>query len=155
MLSGKSVFAATMSALLLAACSGMQNPLVPPKPSPQEVAHQEGEMLAAAGFVQVPLDTPVRQLRMAQLVPLKVQYVVGRTGTIHYWMADPYGCECLYRGSEQAYQKYEQYKMTENFNAQQAEIAQNSVEAAEVEQMDDNMALMNPYGIGFGPDYGW
>jgi hypothetical protein len=155
MRSEKPLFAAVIIGLTLAACSGMSNPLVAPKPTPQEVAEQEGQMLAAAGFVQIPLDTPVRQQRMTTLVPLKVQYIVGRTGTIHYWMADPYGCECLYRGTEEAYQKYEQYKMDQQFNKQQAEIAQNSMEAAEVEQMDDNMELMNPYGIGFGPDYGW
>lgn len=153
---GKTFFAAAVIALAVVGCSGMQNPLAPaPPPTQEQVAHQEGQMLAAAGFVQVPIDNDLRKLRASQLVPLKVQYIVGRTGTLHYWMSDPYGCECLYRGTEQAYQKYEKYKMDEQFNAQTAEIAQNSVENAESEQMWDNMELMNPYGVGFGPLYGY
>ena len=70
-------------------------------------------------------------------------------------MSDPYGCECLYRGTEEAYQKYEKYRMQQQFNAEQAEIAQNSVENLEAEQIYDNMELMDPYGIGFGPLYGY
>jgi hypothetical protein len=112
-------------------------------------------MLAAAGFVVVPLDSPLRQQRMNSLVPLRVQYIVGRTGNIHYWMADPYDCQCLYRGDEQAYQRYEKYQMEEKFNEEQAEVAQNSLEAAEADQINENMELMNPYGVGFGPLYGW
>ncbi len=142
-------------ALALAACSGVKNPLVNPPPTPQQVAHKEGQMLAAAGFVVVPLDSPLRKERMNSLVPLKVQYIVGRTGNIHYWMADPYDCQCLYRGDEQAYQRYEKYKLEEQFNEEQAQVAQNSLEAAEADQINENLELMNPYGVGFGPLYGW
>ncbi|HUA36685.1 MAG TPA: hypothetical protein VMA09_23980 [Candidatus Binataceae bacterium] len=155
MFSGKTFFAAIATALVVAGCSGMKNPLAEPQPTQEQVAHQEGQMLAAAGFVQVPIDNDLRKQRAAQLVPLKVQYIVGRTGTLHYWMSDPYGCECLYRGNEQDYQKYEKYKTEAQFNAQEAEVAQNSVENAEAEQMYDSMELMNPYGIGFGPLYGY
>jgi hypothetical protein len=91
------------------------------------------------------------------MLPLDVQYTVGRLGKMHYWMADPYSCKCMYVGSEQAYQKYEKLRMNEEFAEKEDRIAQENLEARQVEEMDMQEEMFNPYG-GFGyvgPNYYW
>ena len=51
-------------------------------------------MLSAAGFRMLPADTPERQQQLASLVPLDVNYYVGKTGTLLDYMADPDYCKC-------------------------------------------------------------
>lgn len=141
--------------MLFAGCAGGSDPFVPPQPSPAEKAGAEGRLLSAAGFTQIPVDTPKRSDRMASFVPLQVQYLVGPSGKLHYWMADPYSCVCLYRGSEEAYQRYEKLLTEEKFNAQEARTTNEAYESSMAEQMDWQMDEMNPYAVGFGPMWGW
>ncbi len=67
-------------------------------------------LLSQAGFSVVPVDTPARVKKLNDLKPLKVRYF-SRNGKSVYWFADPYNCHCLYRGSEQNYEKYQQLRI--------------------------------------------
>jgi hypothetical protein len=128
-------------------------------PSPSQQAEQIEPMLSAAGFRLLPADTPERQQQLATLLPLDVQYYVGKTGNLHYWMADPYYCKCMYIGSEQAYQKYEQLKLNQQFAAKEGEISQENLEAQQMQDMDMQEEMFNPYGMGLvgpmGPAMYW
>ena len=71
----------------------------------------------------LPADTPERQKQLESLLPLQVEYYVGKTGNLHYWMADPDYCKCMYIGTEEDYQKYEKLKLDEQFQAKEGEIS--------------------------------
>lgn len=139
-------------AAALAGCAAVNPPAAPP---PQEQAAQLAPMLSSAGFRLVPADTPEKQRQLNSLLPLDLEYYVGKTGLLHYWMADPYYCNCMYLGSEQAYQHFEEISR----NAQlDTESAAGQARATEIQQED--MALQmeefNPYGLGLmGPAIVW
>src|SRR5579885_630622 len=116
------------------------------KPTPEQKAAQMEPMLAAAGFVMLPADTPHRQQQIANLPPLKLSYYVGKTGKLHYWMADPNYCKCLYLGSEMAYQRYEQMSLQQKWEQQENQTARNDLEAARQEEIDAQIEEFNPYG---------
>ncbi|MGA8644552.1 MAG: hypothetical protein WB650_21810, partial [Candidatus Binatus sp.] len=85
------LFCALIAAIsaALAGCGSIQ----PPPPTPEQQAEQLEPMLAAAGFRMLPADTPERQQQLESLLPLQVLYYVGKTGTLHYYMADPSYCK--------------------------------------------------------------
>src|SRR5271156_1328371 len=89
-----------LMALAVAGCSDIKKINDMGKPTPEQVAAQMEPMLTAAGFVMLPADTPQREQQIANLPPLQVSYYVGKTGKLHYWMADPNYCKCMYLGSE-------------------------------------------------------
>jgi hypothetical protein len=64
-------------------------------------------MLMQAGFRAVPADTPTRVERLNQMSALKLTYF-SRNGNASYWFADPYICHCLYAGSQQNYDEFQQ-----------------------------------------------
>ena len=101
------------AAVLLAGCATEQ----------QIVAGQEN-MLAAAGFVARPADTPERQTNLKTLPPHKFIFQ-SRNGKMVYVYSDPTVCDCLYIGSEQAYQKYRQLAL-------QKQIADENLQAAQM-----------------------
>jgi hypothetical protein len=144
---------------MIAGCSGVGSDLSSlenaGKPTPEQKAAQIEPMLAAAGFVMLPADTPKRQREIANLPPLEVSYYVGRTGKLHYWMADPNYCKCLYLGSETAYQRYEQMALQQKWQQQENATARNDLEAAQQEEMDAQIEQFNPYGgLGWvGPGF--
>jgi len=116
------------------------------KITPEQKAAQIEPMLAAAGFVMLPADTEQRQQQLENLPPLKVSYYVGRTGKLHYWMVDPKYCKCMYLGSEQAYQRYEQMRLQAKWQQQENETARTDLEAEQEEAMDAQIEEFNPYG---------
>lgn len=125
------------------------------KPTPQQTAARIEPMLAAAGFAMLPADTAERQNQLSTLPPLTVSYYVGRKGKLHYWMADPEFCKCMYLGTEEAYQKYEQMNLQANWQHKESEDARENLEASQEEQMDLQTEMFNPYGgMGWvGPGY--
>ena len=131
----------------------------PQPPAPEQQAEQIEPMLSAAGFRMLPADTPERQQQLGSLLPLQVQYYIGKTGNLHYWMADPYYCKCMYIGTEEAYQKYEKLKLDEQFQAKEGEISRQTLEAQQLEEMDMQEEMFNPYGMGLvgpmGPAMYW
>ena len=148
------VLIAAISAAL-AGCGSIQ----PPPPTPEQQAEQLEPMLAAAGFRMLPADTPERQKQLASLLPMQVLYYVGKTGKLHYYMADPSYCKCMYIGSEENYQQYEKMKLNQQFQAKEGEVSRENLEAIQMEDMDEQEEMFNPYGMSLagpmGPAIYW
>src|ERR1700674_3003406 len=139
---------AAFSAALLG-CGSIKSP---PSPTPEQQAEEVEPMLSAAGFRMLTADTPQRQQQLASLVPLDVDYYVAKTGTLHYYMADPVFCKCMYIGTEENYQQYEKLKLNEQFQAKEGEVSRENLEAQQMEEMDEQEEMFNPYGMGLvGP----
>ena len=157
---------ATLLPILLAAAistalSGCGS--IKPPPTAEQKAEQKAEeiepMLSAAGFRMLPADTPERQQKLATLVPLEVNYYIGKTGTMHYYMADPDDCKCMYIGSEENYQQYEKLKLNQQFEEKEGVISRENLEAQQMEDMDLQEEMFNPYGSNLwgpmGPSIYW
>jgi hypothetical protein len=119
------------------------------QPTPQQRAQHKGSMLSAAGFRMIPASTPEKANQLKSLPPLKLNYYTGKDGKLRYWMADPYDCNCIYLGDEEAYQKYQQFKLQAKLAKEQQETAEEQSEAAQEMQMQ----MMDPFYGGFGPGF--
>jgi hypothetical protein len=100
--------------------------------TPQMQAQQTENMLIAAGFLQKPADTPRRQARLAALPPFRVlsqQVTASGRDTVGYVFADPQFCHCVYVGTPQAYQQFQQL-------AFQQHLAQEQIAASEMASSD-------------------
>jgi hypothetical protein len=87
---------ATGMAFLAAACANSE-----------AEAPNNGDLLAAAGFVQRKADTPERIAALKSLPPH--QFVVRNSnGSVKYMYADPIACNCIYVGGQLAYNQYRQ-----------------------------------------------
>ncbi len=139
----KPAFLSVMLAVALAGCAALQ-------PTPQERAQHLDPMLSAAGFQMIPASTPEKSAQLKQLPPLKVNYYVGKDGKPRYWMADPYDCNCIFLGDEQAYQKYQDLRLQARLAREQEQAAEEQAEAAQEMQME----MMNPFYGPFGPGFG-
>ena len=86
-------------------------------------ARSTEELLAAAGFVMRPADTPERQQDLAALPPHRLE---SRTkdGKLVYTYADPNGCKCLYVGGSKEYSEYQRVRVQRQIAADQAWAAQ-------------------------------
>ncbi len=80
--------------LLLSAC----------QPSVQNVQNKE-DMLAAAGFVSQPANTPRRLAALKSLPPHRFVRQLKDDKTVYVY-GDPTICACVYFGSQQAYATY-------------------------------------------------
>jgi hypothetical protein len=105
-------------------------------------AHED--QLAAAGFLVRPANTPEREAMLRRLPPLKfIERVRG--DAVHYVYADPLVCNCLYVGSQQA---YNQFKLHE----QQQRLADEQLLTAQM--YSDPAWSWGAWGP-WGPDYGF
>ena len=68
---------------------------------------QEGDMLAAAGFQVRVADSPHRVAQMKQLPSSRFVTRV-RNGQKVYLYSDPHACNCVYLGSQQNWDAYQQ-----------------------------------------------
>ena len=103
-----SALSAFLAAALLGACQTTQ----PPDYGAFE------DQLAAAGFVMKPANTPDRQAMIARL-PAH-QFLVRQNGdTIHYVYADALVCDCLYVGTQQAYDQFRANQVAERLATEQ------------------------------------
>jgi hypothetical protein len=68
-------------------------------------ARDTGALLVAAGFKTKLADSPERAQQLRAMPPLKI-LSQSKDGHIVYRYADPYSCDCLYVGDQQAYAKY-------------------------------------------------
>jgi hypothetical protein len=120
----------------------------------QQVEHRE-DLLAAAGFIVRPANTPERQAMLNRLPPHKfVQRVNG--DVVHYVYADPLVCGCLYVGTQQAYNQYKANQLQQHLADEQQMTADTYSDASW------NWGAWGPWtpagpGFGFvyGPPYGW
>jgi hypothetical protein len=134
---------AALVALALGGCSALQ-------PTPQQRAQHLDPMLSAAGFQMIPASTPEKAAQLKQLPPLKVNYYTGKDGKLRYWMADPYDCNCIFLGDEQAYQKYQDLRLQAKIARQEEEAAEEQQEAAQQMQMEMMDPFYGPFGMGPG-----
>ena len=91
--------------------------------SPQQKIGAKENMLIAAGFKFVPVNTPARQAAFKQLTPHKFARET-RDGRTFYVYPDPTVCDCLYVGDQKAYGTY-------NFDALKKHLADQQAMAAE------------------------
>ena len=112
--------------------------------TPTQQAKRIEPLLSAAGFHVHPADTPARQAQMQSLTPLKMRFY-PRNGKMHYWFADPYYCDCIYSGNEQAYASYQQIRLQQRMASQQEMTAQINEDAASQESMDTMMWQPDPF----------
>ena len=89
-------------------------------------ARDTGDLLVSAGFTTKPADTPERAQQLHAMPPLKL-VSESKDGNVVYRYADPYGCDCLYVGDQQAYAEYKRLAL-------QKQIADEQLEAAEAEE---------------------
>lgn len=97
------------------------------------------QMLSAAGFEAVPVNSPERQAEVATL-PQNRLIQQPRGSSFTYVLADPKGCACLYMGDAADYQAYQQL-------AHEQRVAQLNADAADAYPL--NWDLWGPYA-GWG-----
>jgi hypothetical protein len=96
--------------------------------APPDFGAQE-DRLAAAGFIMKPADTPARQVMLGRLPPH--QFLIRSNGdAINYVYADPLVCDCLYVGTQQAYDTYRANQLAQNLASEQQLIAVSYADAA-------------------------
>jgi hypothetical protein len=97
------------------------------------------DMLAAAGFVVQPADTPARLATLKSLPPHKfVRQTKGTT--IVYVYGDPTVCKCVYFGNQQAYGTYRAMVFQQNIADEQRMTAF---------MLQDSSFDFGPWGPGF------
>ena len=89
-------------------------------------ARDTGDLLVAAGFTTKPADTSARAQQLRAMPPLKL-ISESKDGNVVYRYADPYSCNCLYVGDQQAYAEYKRLAL-------QKQIADERLQAAEAEE---------------------
>jgi hypothetical protein len=87
---------------------------------PTRLVERQDDMLVRAGFQQRPANSPTRLGFLKSLPP---NTFVTRTvnGQPIYLYADPVVCNCLYRGSQQAWDAYQRERSEKGLAAEQAE----------------------------------
>jgi hypothetical protein len=120
--------------------------------TPQQAVSEHEDNLAAAGFIIRPANTPQRQAMLNRLPSHKfVQQVRG--DTVHFVYADPLVCDCLYVGSQQAYDQYRRDQHQKRLVDEQQMNAQMYSDAA---WSWNAWGPWGPeYGFGYGPAIGW
>ncbi|HEX2941096.1 MAG TPA: hypothetical protein VHO91_08620 [Rhodopila sp.] len=116
--------------------------------TPQERVTNKEDRLAAAGFIVRPANTPQRQAMLASLPPHRfLRRVHGDTVTYVY--SDPLVCDCLYVGTQQAYNHYRLLMEQERIANEQEMAAEEYNDAAW------NWGAWGPWGPGWGFGAGW
>jgi hypothetical protein len=110
------------------ACAAMEN---------QEAAKVE-RTLAAAGF-QVKFANTQAKMDHLKTMTQRTLFPTQRDGEVYYMYADATNCNCLYVGTENAYQRYQKLAI-------QQQIVQNQRNAAEMNQMSSmNWGMWGPW----------
>lgn len=99
-------------------------------------------MLSAAGFKEVPANTPERQAHLTSLPAYQIT-PVQRDGTVYYTYPDP-GHNALYVGQEAQYQEYQRLRL-------QKQMADEQVAAAQMNE-DNAWNVWGPWGA---PGWAW
>ena len=113
----------------------------------QQAVTQHEDKLSAAGFLIKPASTPERQQMLNRLPPH--QFVRRDNGDkVHYVYADPLVCDCLYVGSQDAYNQFKRNEQEQHLADQQQTTAETYSDA------QWNWGAWGPWGPGFGFGYG-
>jgi hypothetical protein len=132
----RATIATLMISIVVAGCATQE--------TPAQHAQRIEPMLSAAGFHVHPADSPARQAQLQSLTPLKMRFY-PRSGKMHYWYADPYYCQCIFSGNEQAYDAYERIRLQQRMANQQVLSAQMNEDAAAQENMNFMAWPPDPY----------
>ena len=92
-------------------------------------AQQTESLLAAAGFVQHPADTPQKLAKLQSLPQNTIVFAQRKKGNFYIY-ADAAGCNCAYIGDAAAYQQYQQMRVANNIAQMQDTTAMLNQEAA-------------------------
>ena len=115
--------------------------------TPRQIVTQHEDNLAAAGFIVRPANTPERQAMLNRVPPHR--FILRAHGnTVNYVYADPLVCDCLYVGSQQAYDQYMLHIQQQRLADQQELTAQMYSDPAW------NWGAWGPWGPGYIVDYG-
>jgi hypothetical protein len=106
-------------AILIGGCAAMR----------REEAQKTESILSAAGFQMKPADTPDRIAHLSTMTPRKI-VPHTKDGKLFYVYADSKGCNCLFVGDEQAYQRYQQLALKQQLAQEQLMAAQMNEDAA-------------------------
>jgi hypothetical protein len=108
--------------------------------APPDLGAQE-DRLAAAGFIMKPANTRARQVMLSRLPPH--QFLIRANGnTTHFVYADPLVCDCLYVGTQQAYDTYRANQLAQNLASEHQLIAVSYADAA---------WSWDPWGVPWAP----
>jgi hypothetical protein len=119
---------ALVALMVLGGCAAMQ----------RQEAQSKESLLAAAGFQVRVASTPAQQANLQALTPRRIVPHAMKNGAVAFVYADPTGCNCVYVGDQQAYQRFQQLAIKQ-------QLAQEQVMTAEMNQD----AMMN-WGL-WGP----
>ena len=110
--------------------------------------------LGAAGFVMRPANTPQRQAMLARLP--QHRFVMRQNGdTTHYVYADSLVCDCLYVGTQQAFNQYKANQLQQQLIDQRQLIALTYADAAwSWDAWGPWGAVAPEFGFVYGP-MGW
>ena len=111
--------------------------------TPQQRAARIEPMLSAAGFHVNAADTPEKYDALSKLTPFNLKFY-PHNGKLHYWFADPLDCRCIFIGTQQNYDNYQQIRMSQQAAQEQEEAARMNEDAAQQEQMNF-MMWPDPY----------
>jgi hypothetical protein len=127
--SSKAVPFVLVVALATAGCSMMR----------REGAMQKERMLAAAGFQMKFANTPALASQATEM-PQRRVVPVPADGGVRYVYADTKYCNCIYAGTEKAYDRYQRLLV-------QSDIAQeNAAAASEEEEAQLDWGMWGPWG---------
>ncbi|MCQ9155308.1 hypothetical protein [Acidomonas methanolica] len=115
--------------------------------STRALVTEKEDHLAAAGFVVQLANTPQRA---AMLSRLPAHHFLRRVhgNDLHYVYADPTVCDCLYVGTQAAYDRYRQYQQ------QHALANEEQMTASDYQDASWNWGMWGPWGPGDGFGYG-
>jgi hypothetical protein len=91
--------------------------------SPQELASQKDDLLAAAGFTILPANTDQRRAELLSLPPNRIVQQNSHDRVVFLY-ADPYACDCLYIGNQKAWDQYRRQRFQQNLAREQEMTAQ-------------------------------
>jgi len=105
-----------VTAITMSGCAAMR----------RQEARDTGDLLVAAGFRTKAADSPERAQQLHAMPALKM-VAHSKDGHPVYCYADPYSCNCLYVGDEDAYRQYKRLAL-------QKQLSEERLEAAEAEE---------------------
>ena len=111
--------------------------------------------LAAAGFIMKPANTPQREAMLSRLPPH--QFLIRQNGNVvHYVYADQLVCDCLWVGTQQAYDQYRSNQLAQNIATARQLAALTYDDAAWSWNAWGPWGLPDSnFGFVYGPMEGW
>jgi hypothetical protein len=111
--------------------------------------------LAAAGFIMKPANTPQRETMLTRLP--QHQFLIRQNGNVvHYVYADQLVCDCIYVGTQQAYDQYRATQVAQNRASERQLAALSYDDAAWSWNAWGPWGLPDSnFGFVYGPMEGW